>query len=90
MSINILTPTLRIVALCLFALLAARADDASAHLSKDQIVSLVSALKWQTGTITLKDGLAKINLSDACLEQRCPPYRLAIQSLRSPAALPLG
>ncbi len=64
MSINILTPTLRIVALCLFALLAARADDASAHLSKDQIVSLVSALKWQTGTITLKDGLAKINLSD--------------------------
>jgi uncharacterized membrane-anchored protein len=63
-SINILTPTLRIVALCLFALLAARADDASAHLSKDQIVSLVSALKWQTGTITLKDGLAKINLSD--------------------------
>jgi len=53
----------RILSLCLFAALIARADE-SANLSKDQILSLVSELKWQTGTITLKDGLAKINLTD--------------------------
>jgi uncharacterized membrane-anchored protein len=60
---NILMPGLRIIAVCLLTALAARADE-SAHLSKDQILSTVSALKWQTGTITLKDGLAKINLGD--------------------------
>jgi uncharacterized membrane-anchored protein len=60
---NMLMPGLRMIALCLLAALAARADE-SAHLSKDQILSLVSALKWQTGTITLKDGLATINLGD--------------------------
>ena len=55
----------RLAALCLFAAVAAvRADDDNAvHLSKDQILSLVSSLQWQTGTITLKDGLAKINLT---------------------------
>jgi uncharacterized membrane-anchored protein len=60
---KILMPALRIMAVCLFASGAARADEA-AHLSKEQIVSLVSSLKWQTGAVTLKDGLAKINLTD--------------------------
>ena len=60
MKIHHLLPT---VALCLFAALAVRADDNSAHLSKDQVMKEIAALQWQTGTITLKDGLAKINLT---------------------------
>jgi len=40
-----------------------RADPAGeAHLSSDQMAAEASALQWQTGTITLKDGLAKIEL----------------------------
>jgi uncharacterized membrane-anchored protein len=54
---------LRLIALCFFAALVARADDAP-HLSQQQKESIVSGLQWQTGTITLKDGLAKIDLSN--------------------------
>lgn len=32
--------------------------------SADSRAAIASALKWQTGSITLKDGLAKINLTD--------------------------
>ena len=32
--------------------------------SHDELATIASSLKWQTGTITLKDGLAKLNLSD--------------------------
>jgi uncharacterized membrane-anchored protein len=41
-----------------------RADNAAApHLSADDMNALASSLKYQTGTITLKDGLAKIALA---------------------------
>jgi uncharacterized membrane-anchored protein len=41
-----------------------RADDPPPHrLSKDEMATVASSLKWQTGTITLKDGLAKIALA---------------------------
>jgi uncharacterized membrane-anchored protein len=48
-----------------FAMHVSRADDDSApqRPSKEQIEAMASSLKWQTGTITLKDGLAKINLT---------------------------
>jgi len=32
--------------------------------SADSLAAMASSLTWQTGTITLKDGLAKINLTD--------------------------
>jgi uncharacterized membrane-anchored protein len=55
----------RLVVLFLFAAAAfVRADDNAVHLSREQKEALVSALQWQTGTITLKDGLAKIDLKD--------------------------
>jgi len=55
----------RLVALCLFAAVTAlRADDNAVHLTRDQKEALVSTLQWQTGTITLKDGIAKIVLND--------------------------
>jgi uncharacterized membrane-anchored protein len=38
------------------------ADDPAPHLSSDQLAQEASALGWKTGTITLKDGLAKIDL----------------------------
>jgi uncharacterized membrane-anchored protein len=51
--------------LCLFTALFLRADDpAPAKPSADSRAAIASSLKWQTGTITLKDGLAKINLTD--------------------------
>jgi len=51
--------------LCLLSALQLRADDATRpHLSPDAMATIASSLKWQTGTITLKNGLAKINLSD--------------------------
>jgi uncharacterized membrane-anchored protein len=41
-----------------------RADDpAPAQPSADTLAAVASSLKWQTGAITLKDGLAKINLN---------------------------
>jgi uncharacterized membrane-anchored protein len=33
------------------------------HLSQDDMAAVASSLKWQTGTITLKDGLAKLDLA---------------------------
>ena len=43
--------------------LAADADSAPPRLSDDQATTLASSLQWQTGTITLKDGLATIKLT---------------------------
>ena len=41
-----------------------RADDPpSARPSHDQLAAMVSSLKWQTGSVPIKDGLAKINLT---------------------------
>ena len=57
----------RLVALCLFAagtVVRAEDNDNAVHLTRDQKETLVSTLQWQTGTITLKDGLAKIALND--------------------------
>ncbi len=51
------------VALLFFTGLATRADDEPSRPSRDQIAALVSSLKWQTGSISIKDGLAKINLT---------------------------
>ncbi len=45
--------------------LVARADDPMpAKPSPDSLAAMASSLKWQTGSISLKDGLAKINLTD--------------------------
>ena len=54
------------MALCLLTSLLVRADDPTPppRPSADSLAALDSSLKWQTGTITLKDGLAKINLTD--------------------------
>ena len=42
-----------------------RADPApAAKPDADALAAMASSLKWQTGTITLKDGLATINLTD--------------------------
>jgi uncharacterized membrane-anchored protein len=50
------------LALCLFTGLLLRADP-NAKPSADTVAALVSSLKWQTGVVTIKDGLAKINLT---------------------------
>src|ERR1700722_12102561 len=54
------------LALCLITALFFRADEPTApvHPSADALAAMASSLNWQTGTITLKDGLAKINLTD--------------------------
>src|SRR5271170_5760577 len=53
------------LALCLLTGLFLRADNpAPTRPSADTLAAIASSLKWQTGTITLKDGLAKINLTD--------------------------
>ncbi len=58
------TARLCALALCLFTALFVRADDnPPARPSADTLAALAQSLKWQTGTITLKDGLAKINLT---------------------------
>lgn len=42
-----------------------RADDPiPAKMTREQREILASSLKWQTGTITVQDGMAKINLAD--------------------------
>lgn len=42
-----------------------RADDPTpTSPSPDALAAMAASLKWQTGTISLKDGLAKINLTD--------------------------
>ncbi len=63
MHTRFLARVLRILALGLLAAAAARADNAPQP-SRDQLAVMAQSLQWQTGTITLKDGLAKINLSD--------------------------
>jgi uncharacterized membrane-anchored protein len=52
------------VVLGLFTALFLRADDPPAQPSMESLEAIASTLKWQTGTITLKDGLAKITLTD--------------------------
>src|ERR1039458_5811020 len=53
------------MALCLLTgLLLRAADPTPPRPSADTLAVMESSLKWQTGTITLKDGLAKINLTD--------------------------
>jgi uncharacterized membrane-anchored protein len=57
-----LPSVLRVLILCLAATLAARADG-DAGPTDAQRDAIVSSLHWQTGTITLQDGLAKIALT---------------------------
>lgn len=45
-------------------LLAQAAPDVPSQPSKETLEALASSLKWQTGTITLRNGLAKINLTN--------------------------
>ena len=53
------------MALCLLTGLLLRAEEPTpTRPSADTRAVIASSLKWQTGTITLKDGLAKINLTD--------------------------
>src|SRR5260221_13544072 len=58
--------TLMALALCLGTGLHLRAepDPTPAKPTPDSMAAIASSLKWQTGTVTLKDGLAKINLTD--------------------------
>jgi uncharacterized membrane-anchored protein len=63
MTTSRLMPWLRLCVLGLLTALAARAADTPASPSQDQLAALAASLKWQTGTITLKDGLAKITLT---------------------------
>jgi uncharacterized membrane-anchored protein len=60
MKMNVMA-VLGALALFLFVPASLLAEN-SPEMTKDQAEALVSALKWQTGTITLKDDLAKINL----------------------------
>jgi uncharacterized membrane-anchored protein len=55
-----------ILALCLISAFLLRADDPAppAHPTADTLAALDSSLKWQTGSVSIKDGLAKINLTD--------------------------
>ncbi len=52
-----------IAALTLFTGLL-RADDPAPQPSQDQLAAIASSLKWQTGTVSLRGDLAKINLGD--------------------------
>ena len=64
MRTKIIPAGLCALALGLLATSGLRADDATRpHLSEDQRATLAASLKWQTGSITLKDGLAKLNLT---------------------------
>jgi len=64
MKMKISVLSLWALALMFFTGLALRADDdAAPKLSADAKATLASSLKWQTGAVTLKDGLAKINLT---------------------------
>jgi uncharacterized membrane-anchored protein len=60
---------LRCAALLLSSLLfisalRAEPDSIPAKPSQDQLAAMAASLKWQTGSISLKDGLAKISLTD--------------------------
>jgi len=64
MRTQLLSAGIQALALSLLAVSALRADDATRpHLSADQRATVAASLKWQTGAITLKDGLAKLNLT---------------------------
>jgi uncharacterized membrane-anchored protein len=52
------------LALCFLTSLDVRADDPPPKLSADARAALVAGLKWKTGAVTLKNGLAKLNLTD--------------------------
>jgi uncharacterized membrane-anchored protein len=50
---------------CFLSCVLLRADDQTpARPSRDAIAAMASSLQWQTGTIALKDGLAKIHLTN--------------------------
>jgi uncharacterized membrane-anchored protein len=64
MRIKIVSTGIYALALCLIASFFVRADDTPpARPSADTLAAMEQSLKWQTGTITLKDGLATINLT---------------------------
>jgi len=44
--------------------LLAQAEPETKQPSHEELAAIASSLQWQTGTITLRDGLAKINLTD--------------------------
>jgi len=60
-----LTPRIFILllGLCLFSGLLLRADPETKPTS-DSLAAIAASLKWQTGMVTLKNGLAKITLTD--------------------------
>ncbi len=66
MTLAIRTTAWALAALLFFTDALLRADDNSAapKLNPDQRAQIDSTLKWQTGTITLKGGVAKIALTD--------------------------
>ena len=65
MNLNNVTRGLTSLILCLLATLVLRADDPTPPKSDaDSAAALAAGLKWQTGAIDIKDGLAKINLTD--------------------------
>lgn len=53
-------------ALCFLTALHLWSDDPTPATkpTADSLAAIASSLKWQTGTVTLRDGLAKINLTD--------------------------
>ena len=51
-----------ILLLCALGMLRAD-DDAAKKPSKDELAAMDASLKWQKGTITIKDGLAKLQLT---------------------------
>ena len=57
-----------IVVFSLFTGLLLRADP-DAKPSADSLAAIASSLKWQTGTVTIKDALAKIDLTIARPEE---------------------
>ena len=70
-----------------------RADDPPPQrLSPDEMATVVSSLKWQTGTITLQGGLAKINLAPGYRFLDGPDAEKVLHDLwdNPPADPPLG
>lgn len=62
------------------------------HLSPDEMAAAASSLQWQTGTITLQDGLAKINLAPGYRFLNGPDAEKVLHDLwgNPPADPPLG
>src|ERR1700712_2856878 len=52
------------LALCFLTGLLLHAEDPATKPTADSRAAIASSLKWQTGTITIKNDLAKINLTD--------------------------